>query len=163
MEGLSLRPVRADDAEVLYRIYAGTRADELAGVPWDDRVKEAFLRQQFDAQSAAYEQYEGRSHQLVLLDGAPVGRLYVARRDDEMRIVDIALLPEHRGAGIGTAVLRDVLDEAAAGGLVVRIHVERENRALGLYRRLGFVTVGEYGLHLRMEWDPVRAQAKIAS
>lgn len=151
------------DAELLYRIYAGTRADELSAVPWDDRAKESFLRQQFAVQSAAYAQYDGGSHQVVLLDGAPVGRLYLARRAAEILIVDIALLPEHRGAGIGTALLQDVLDEAAAARKRVGIHVVRENRAVALYERLGFRPVGEHGMHLRMEWEPACSQAKIAS
>jgi ribosomal protein S18 acetylase RimI-like enzyme len=145
---LDLRPVRAGDEALLFRIYAGTRAEELAVVPWDDAAKEAFLRQQFAAQSASYEQYAGRSHQVVLLDGEPVGRLYLARTDGEILIVDIALLPEHRGRGIGTALLRDVLAEADADGKRVTIHVERLNPALALYERLGFRVAEDKGVYL---------------
>jgi ribosomal protein S18 acetylase RimI-like enzyme len=88
----------------------------------------------------------------------------VARWAEEIRIVDISLLPAFRGAGAGSELLGVLMDEAAAAGKRLSIHVERENRALGLYRRLGFRPVGEHGVHLRMEWDPAGiAQAKMAS
>jgi ribosomal protein S18 acetylase RimI-like enzyme len=152
VDGLGLRPVRDGDGELLFRIYASTRAEELAAVPWTDAAKDAFLRQQFAAQAASYEQYAGRSHQIVLLHDEPVGRLYLARADDEIRIVDIAVLPEYRGRGIGTALLRGVLDEAASAGRRVSIHVERSNPALRLYRRLGFSEVADLGVYLRLDY-----------
>lgn len=154
MEDLSLRPTRSCDHELLLRIFAGTRLEELAMVPWDDRAKEAFLCQQFAAQSASYARYAGRSEAIVLRGGEPVGRLYLARTDEEILIVDIAILPEHRGQGIGTQLLRGLLEEATDGGKRVSIHVARENRALGLYERLGFRRVAEHGVYLRMELDP---------
>jgi ribosomal protein S18 acetylase RimI-like enzyme len=91
---------------------------------------------------------------LVLHGGAPVGRLYLSRWAREHRIVDIALLPEYRGAGLGTALLRDLLDEGAAAGKAVTIHVEKFNPALTLYRRLGFVAAGEEGAYDLMRWKP---------
>jgi ribosomal protein S18 acetylase RimI-like enzyme len=148
VDALELRPVRAGDDELLFRIYVGTRAEELAVVPWDDAAKEAFLRQQFAAQSASYERYSGRSYQVVLVDGEPVGRLYLARTEGEILIVEIGLLPEHRGRGIGTALLRDVLAEADATGKRVAIHVERLNPALALYERLGFRVAEDKGVYL---------------
>jgi ribosomal protein S18 acetylase RimI-like enzyme len=84
-------------------------------------------------------------------NGQPIGRLYLDRRDDELRIVDIALLTEHRGGGIGNAILTDLIDEASGSGIPVRIHVERNNPALGLYRRLGFREIGDEGVYLHME------------
>ncbi len=160
MDGLALRPVGPGDDELLLRVHAGTRAQELAVLPWDDAAKEAFLRAQLAAQSASYERYPSRSHQVVLLGGEPVGRLYLARTDREVLILDISLLPEHRCRGIGTALLRDVLDEAASAGKRVRIHVERSNRALRLYRRLGFSLVEDKGVYLLLEAAP---QVKTAS
>ena len=156
---VALRPVRASDEPFLLAVYAGTRAQELAPVPWTPEQKAAFVAQQFAAQTAHYAQhYAGLSSDVVLVDDEPAGRLLVARWADEIRIVDIAMLPEVRGRGAGTVLLRRLLDEAADGGTRLSIHVERENRAIGLYERLGFREVGEHaGLYLRMEWAPSAA------
>jgi ribosomal protein S18 acetylase RimI-like enzyme len=121
-------------------------------VPWADAAKEAFLRMQFSAQDAWYhDQMPDASYQVVLVDGEPAGRLYVDRRDGEIRIVDIALLPQHRGRGLGTTLLREILAEADAAGKPVTIHVERFNRALGLYERLGFAQVDDQGVYLLLQ------------
>jgi ribosomal protein S18 acetylase RimI-like enzyme len=142
---VTLRPARPDDRELLYGIYASTRVEELANVPWDDEAKEGFLRAQFDAQDRWWrEHYEGASFDVVLVDGEPAGRLYTFATEDEIRIVDIALLPAFRGSGIGSALLRDVL----ADGRRVTIHVERMNPALRLYERLGFKLAEDRGVYL---------------
>jgi GNAT superfamily N-acetyltransferase len=126
-------------------VYASTRGDELANVPWDDEAKEAFLRAQFDAQDRWWrEHYVGASFDVVLVDGEPAGRLYVYETADEIRIVDIALLPGHRSRGIGSALLRGIL----ARGRRVTIHVERMNPALRLYERLGFALAEDRGVYL---------------
>lgn len=152
---ITLRPVEDGDERLLREVYASTREDGLALVSWPDRVREAFLRQQFDLQDACYrEQYAGTSFDVVQVDGWPAGRLYVARWDEEIRIMDIALLPEHRGMGVGTRLLRDLLDEAAASGKRLSIHVEKHNPALRLYERLGFVPVADRGIYLLMEASP---------
>jgi ribosomal protein S18 acetylase RimI-like enzyme len=144
-----LRQAEPGDREFLYRVYASTRAEELAVVPWDDSEKDAFLRAQFDAQDRWYrEHYAGASFDVVLIDGEPAGRLYVYRSAAEIRIVDIALLPERRGRGVGTALLRDLLAEADAAGKRVTIHVERFNPALRLYERLGFAVAEDKGVYL---------------
>jgi ribosomal protein S18 acetylase RimI-like enzyme len=149
---VELRPVEPGDDEFLYRVYATTRAEELAVVPWDDAGKEAFLRMQFTAQDGYYhEQMPDASYQVVLVDGLAAGRLYVDRRADEIHVIDIALLPEHRGQGLGTALLRELLDEADAAGKPVSIHVERFNPALRLYERLGFAPVEDQGVYLLLE------------
>jgi ribosomal protein S18 acetylase RimI-like enzyme len=143
-----LRPVEPDDREFLYRVYASTRTEELAAVPWDDAQKDAFLRAQFDAQDAWWgENYGGASFDVIVVDGEPAGRLYLHRGDTEIRIVDMALLPEHRGKGIGTRLLRDVIAE----GKRVTIHVERMNPALRLYERLGFEVAEDKGVYLFLE------------
>jgi ribosomal protein S18 acetylase RimI-like enzyme len=161
---VTLRPARADDEPFLLQVYAGTRAEELASVPWTAEQKAAFVAHQFAAQSAHYaEHYEGMSAHVVLVDGEPAGRLLVARWAEEIRIVDVAILPELRGSGAGTGLLRDLMAEAESAGKPLSIHVERRNRALGLYERLGFRPVGEAGVYLRMQWDPPGDQAKIAS
>jgi ribosomal protein S18 acetylase RimI-like enzyme len=152
---MHLRPVGDSDDRFLRRVYASVREDELAQVPWEEADKAVFLRQQFDAQDAYYrEHYEGATYDVIEVDGEPAGRLYVARWEDEIRIMDIGLLPEHRGAGIGTRLLRDLLDEGRRAGKRVSIHVEKHNRALRLYERLGFATVADRGVYLLLEATP---------
>ena len=110
---------------------------------------------QFVAQHKFYqENYTDTDFLVILRDVTPVGRLYVARWKDEIRIVDIALLPLHRGSGVGTTILRDLLAEADVVGKPVRIHVERNNPALRLYQRLGFVMIEDKEMYLFMERRP---------
>ena len=124
-------------------------------MPWDDAQKDAFLRLQFDAQDAWWrEHYAQASFDVILVDGEPAGRLYVHRGASEIRIVDIALLPEHRGNGVGSSLLRDLLTEADAGGQSVTIHVERMNPALRFYERLGFSVAEDKGVYLFLERRP---------
>ncbi len=151
----TLRPITPADRELLYRIYASTRTEELAAVPWSAKEKEDFLRFQFDAQDKYYaEHFPRAAFDLVLLDGEPIGRLYVDRREDEIRLIDIALLPEHRGGGLGGEIMREVLAEGAESGRLVRIHVEHNNPAMRLYLRLGFEKIEEQGVYHLMEWRP---------
>ncbi|HEX6700263.1 MAG TPA: GNAT family N-acetyltransferase [Gaiellaceae bacterium] len=152
---MELRPVEPGDREFLYRVYASTREEELAVVPWDDAQKDAFLRAQFDAQDAWWrENYAKASFDVVIVDGERAGRLYVHRGSSDIRIVDIALLPEHRGGGVGSSLLRDLLAEADAAGKSVTIHVERMNPALRLYERLGFSLAEDKGVYLFLERKP---------
>ena len=150
-----LRPAGADDRDFLLRVYASTREEELRLVDWSDEQKAAFVQQQFEAQDAYYrEHYDPATFDVIETDGEAAGRLYVARWEDEIRIIDIALLPEYRGRGIGTALLRSLLDEGACTGKRVSIHVERNNPALRLYERLGFAPVEDRGVYLLLEATP---------
>jgi len=151
---LSLRAIEPGDEAFLFRVYASTRAAEMALVDWSQSDKHAFLQQQFTAQHTYYQQhYATASFQVVLRGDAMIGRLYVDRGPTEIRIVDIALLPEYRGDGAGTRLLRDLLSEASRDGKVVTIHVERFNQALGWYQRLGFKPVEDRGVYLLMRWS----------
>jgi GNAT superfamily N-acetyltransferase len=152
---LSLRPIGPGDREFLFAVYASTRTGELAAAPWTDAQKEAFLRQQFEAQDRFWrEHYDGTGFQVVEVDGVPAGRLYVHRSEAEIRIVDVALLPAFRGAGLGTRLLASIFEEADARGLPVRIHVETFNPARRLYERLGFAAEADAGVYVRMERAP---------
>jgi GNAT superfamily N-acetyltransferase len=152
---VSLRPAGESDRPLLLLVFASTRADELAALPWDEAAKEAFLRMQFDAQERSYRaQMPDATFDVVLVDGEPVGRLVVARTDREIRVVDIALLPEHRGAGIGTLLLERVAAEADAAGVVTTIHVGLRNRARTLYERLGFAEVSRDGVYALLRRPP---------
>ncbi|HEU5097753.1 MAG TPA: GNAT family N-acetyltransferase [Roseiflexaceae bacterium] len=154
-QGIALRPIGADDMPFLYRVYAGTRAEELAQTDWSDAQKETFLRMQFEAQHHYYqEHYAGAAFQVILHDGQPIGRLYLAHWPDELRIVDITLLAEHRGRAFGSAILTAILDEGRRLGLPVRVHVERFNPALRLYTRLGFRQIADKGVYYFMERSP---------
>ena len=152
--GLRFRPMTEADLPFLARLYASTRWEELAVTDWPDEQKVAFLQSQFDAQHAHYQKHYGTSEFLLIEHSATsIGRLTLARWKSEHRIVDIALLPEHRGHGFGTALLTDLLDEAAAAAKAVTIHVEKFNPAQTLYRRLGFVAAGEQGAYDLMRWN----------
>jgi ribosomal protein S18 acetylase RimI-like enzyme len=150
-----VRPVAGGDRAFLAQVYASTRADELALLPWTDEQKALFLAHQFEAQDAHYRaHYVGASFGVIEVDGEPAGRLYVHRGPSDIRIVDITLAPAFRGRGHGTGLLRSLIAEAEDGGRKLSIHVELNNPARRLYERLGFRTVGEHGVHLLMERPP---------
>ena len=158
ISGLTLRPETEQDEDLLYRIYASTRADEMALVDWSEAEKESFLRMQFNAQRRYYlSTYQDARFDIIEQEETPVGRLYVHRLHDEIRVIDIALLPEHRGRGLGGGLLRAVLEEAAAVGKSVYVSVERFNPAMRLYQRLGFVAITNDGVYRLMKWSPPTA------
>lgn len=152
---LSFRDATDADLGFLAQLYASTRQEELKQVPWTEEQKADFLRMQFDAQHSFYRrQFPDADFLVMTLDERPIGRIYIDRREDEIRLVDIAFLPEFRGGGAGKAVLDRLLDEGRQQGKIVRIHVERFNPALRLYRRLGFEEVDNHGVYYLMEWKP---------
>jgi GNAT superfamily N-acetyltransferase len=152
---IRLRPVRPGDEGFLFEVYASTRLDELAPLGWTAAQQHAFLRMQFTAQHRSYlAQFPGADFLIILRHERPVGRLYLERRAHEIRGIDIALLPEYRRTGIGTAILQDLLAEAARAGKPFRIHVAKLNPAQRLYERLGFRTLEDDGVYLGMEWSP---------
>lgn len=154
-KGIGLRPIAANDMGFLCRVYTSTRMEELAVTDWGAVQKEAFLMAQFEAQHAYYqEHYPGAAFLVILREGQPIGRLYLDRWPEELRIVDIALLPTYRGQGIGTAVLEAILSDGQRLALPVRIHVERFNPALRLYTRLGFHQIEDKGVYYLLEKTP---------
>ncbi len=159
---VAFRPIQPEDMDFLLRLYASTRADEMAlVVDWTDEQKDAFLRMQFQAQHAWYqEHYADARFDLILVDGNPAGRLYVHPREEEIRLVDITLMPEARGRGLGSALLRDLMAQAEAAGKPLTIHVEKYNPAMRLYQRLGFVSIADRGPYDLMEWRPNTAPAR---
>lgn len=150
---ISLRAATPDDREFLVALYGSTRLD-LALLPVDDGQRAALVQMQFRAQDLHYRQVNpDASFDVVEIAGRPVGRLYVDRRVDDIRIIDVSLLPVHRNAGIGTALVRAVQDEATATGRTVSLHVATGNPAAGLYARLGFQPVADDGVYRRLEWS----------
>lgn len=152
---VTARAVVEADSDLLLRIYGSTREVELSGVPWSAEQKRHFVAQQFAAQSQAYRtNYPGAAFMVLMVDGADAGRLYLHRGPQEIRIMDIALLPAFRSLGIGSAVLRHLQGEASSAGLRLSIHVEVFNPAWRLYERLGFRPVGRTEVYALLEWSP---------
>jgi RimJ/RimL family protein N-acetyltransferase len=153
--GLTFRAITDAHLPFLAQLYASTRAAELAPVPWTAEEKDAFLLMQFQAQHTHYQtHYPGADWLIVECAGTPVGRLYIVRWAKEHRLIDIAFLPEFCGRGFGTAVLCDLMDEVRSADKALSIHVEKNNPAMRLYRRLGFVAAGEHGVYDLMRWTP---------
>ena len=159
---VNLRPGTAADESLFFAVYAASRAEELAGVPWSEEQTLAFLTQQHEAQTSSYRARHPDGQFLVveLSDGRPAGRLYLTRlAGGEIRVLDIALLPEWCGQGIGTALLRDVMADADRGGVVVTLHVELWSPAIRLYQRLGFREAGRSDVYALMERLPAGSPA----
>ncbi|HBB87039.1 MAG TPA: GNAT family N-acetyltransferase [Blastocatellia bacterium] len=152
---VKLRPAAADDQAFLLGVFASTRGDELALLNGDENQKAAFINMQFNAQSRQYlASYPHADNSIVLLNDDPVGRLLVDRGAREFTLVDVALLPSHRGAGIGTHLIADLLREAAGAAKPVNLSVWHSNPAKKLYERLGFSVANDDGVYWKMSWQP---------
>jgi GNAT superfamily N-acetyltransferase len=144
-----------EDDDLLQAVYASTRAAELEAVGWSVEQSSAFIRMQFDAQTRSYAAtFPEASHMVILVGGQPAGRIILDRSDGEIRIVDLALLPDFRGAGVGGQLVRSLLDEADVSRLPVRCRVEQGNPARRFWEHLGFVTLRLEGAHLSLERKP---------
>jgi ribosomal protein S18 acetylase RimI-like enzyme len=152
---ISLRNFRAGDQDFLFTLYASTRRHEIAPFGWPEAQQEAFLRMQFTAQQRSYESaYAQSEHHIVEQDGQPIGRLMVLREKDSVLLVDISLLAEHRGHGIGGELLRELIQECTRAGSTLKLQVLKTNPALRLYQRLGFIRTGEDQMYIQMERRP---------
>lgn len=152
---ITLRDSAPQDELFLREVYACTREQELAMTPWNAEQREAFLRFQFDAQDAYYrQQYPDAAYQIILKDGEPVGRLYLARRPSEIKILDITVLPPYRKQGIGSVLLNEILAEANNDGKAVLIWVEQNSPGKELFKRLGFLKKEDNGYQDLLEWRP---------
>jgi len=150
---ITFRPVGPDDEPFLLEVYGSTRDEELALTGWDEQQRGVFLKMQLDAQHVHYRgQYPAAEYLVILMNGDAVGRVYLAQTADEIRILDITVLPEKRGAGIGTAIVEALKPVAEATDKQLGIYVESFNRSLVLFERLGFVRSGENGYSYLMRW-----------
>ncbi|MFZ5815176.1 MAG: GNAT family N-acetyltransferase [Bacillota bacterium] len=155
MTGITLRPALPTDDPFLLAVYASTRQEEMALLPWDERQKQGFLQMQFQAQRQHCEaHYPEALQQVILRDRVPVGRLWLSRKPERIHLLDITLLPEFRGQGIGGSILGELLAEAVASRRHVTIYVESFNPSLRLFERLGFRRASEAGFHFLMNWAP---------
>lgn len=151
--GISLRPRTDADADFLRDVYFAYRWEEVAQTGWPEPVRLAFLSDQHRLQRHHYDlHYADASFAVVEEHGRPIGRLYTLCSARDMRIVDIGLMPEARGRGLGGALLKAVLAQAPTlGATKISIHVEQNNPARRLYERLGFVKAGEANVYDRLE------------
>ncbi len=160
---ITLRDVLPEDDSLLYEVYASTREQELAIVPWTDEQRKMFLSMQFASQSSHYrERFPDATYSIIMRDDLPLGRLYVLREKDEIRILDITLLPQYRGKGVGTSLVRQLLKEASQSKRRLRIYVETFNPSQQLFQRLGFKPIKEEGINFLMEWTLESASTQTA-
>lgn len=141
----------------MYELYSAVRAPEFALAPITPTQKEHLIRMQFRGQMSAYTQmYPNSCYHIVLLDGAPVGRLWVAPGESEFHLVDIAIHPRLQSKGIGTVLIQRLQQEAAKARLPIRSCVFKFNPgSLRFHQRLGFSIVREDQMHYYMEWRTV--------
>ena len=152
-QGISFRSVAPEDEDFLFEVYASTRAQEMAMVPWNEDQKKSFLQMQFAAQQRHYgEKYPKGEHRIILREGVPVGRIYDAELEDSIMILDITILPQYRNQMTGTPIIQSTLDLAAERGKPVNIYVEVYNPSLSLFHRLGFTIVENDGFNCFLEW-----------
>lgn len=152
---VTTRPVVREDEPFLYEVYCSSRAYEMALLPWDEAQKEVFLKQQFGAQTQHYlKHYPDAQYQIILLEERPVGRLYVNHGEEEIRIIDITLLAEYRGMGLGTPLIREIMDEGERTGRAVSIYVDKVSPAIKLFDRLGFSRIEDNGINVLFKWNP---------
>ena len=150
-----LRPSRPEDQDFLFRLYASTREHEFSAFAWPPAQQEAFLRMQFNAQQQWYSAtYSTAESQIIEQDHGPIGRMIVQREPNTWQLLDISLLPEHRGRGIGGELIRALIKECGLSGAVLQLQVLNTNPAQRLYTRLGFTKTGEDQIYTQMEMRP---------
>ncbi len=149
---LKMLPVTSSDGDFLLSLYASTRVEELALVPWSDEQKQEFVKFQFDAQTRHYaERYPPDSFRIIEVDGKKIGRLYLCELPDELRIIDLTISPEFRGNGVGSSIIAEILANSVKP---VRIYLESFNRSARLFERLGFKPIRDEGIY-RL-WESAR-------
>jgi ribosomal protein S18 acetylase RimI-like enzyme len=155
-----LRPATPNDEDFLFRVYASTRREEIALCAWPPAQQAAFLAMQFQSRRCAYtSEYPGAERSIILIGTLAVGSTIVSRSDLELRVIDIALLPEYRNQGIGAQLLGEFIYESAGLKMPVRLSVLKGNPAIRLYERLGFVLTADSQVYCEMECWPERAGA----
>jgi ribosomal protein S18 acetylase RimI-like enzyme len=153
---VQLRPVARDDDQFLLAVYDSTRADELAQVEWAEGQRETFLRWQFDLQRREYEtRFPAAAYHVIIVDQQSAGRIWVGADDEQIRLLDIGLLPEFQNRGVGTGLLQRLMVHAASERKPLRHMVfVLNNNAERFYERLGFKQIEEFGAYKHMEWKP---------
>lgn len=158
---ITFKKIEETDLPFLRQVYKSTREDELKLVDWPETQKEQFIDQQFSAQHDYYQQvYNEATFEIILWKNQPAGRLYLWESERQIRIVDIALLPQFRNKGIGSLILNQLIEKSEATSKIVSIHVECYNPALSLYNRLGFEQKDHTGVYFYMERLPTSVNSE---
>jgi ribosomal protein S18 acetylase RimI-like enzyme len=157
MSTLAVRPALPQDEIFLYDLYIAVRGPLFAQAPMSAAQRDELLRMQCRAQMASYaHQFPNSCYHLILLDGNPVGRLWVAPGEQEWVLVDIAIHPSRQSKGLGAAVVQQVQREAEKVKRPIRSTVDRFNTgSLRFHQRLGFQIVREDMIQYYMEWQPL--------
>ena len=151
---ISLRTFTPDDREFLLRAYTASREIELSVLPFDETQKRAFCEHQLDAQTVYYEEkYPDATHEIILVGGEPVGRVYINRGDSLISILDLVVLGEHRKKGVGTHIVKSLQSEARGADGRVGVYVETFNPSQKFFRDLGFELVESDEVNLYFEWN----------
>lgn len=146
-----IRPAQPEDQDFLFRLYASTRP-EVGALGWTAQQQEAFLRMQFNAQQRWYQTaYPVSEHNIIMVNDVPAGRMLLSGNEDSVALVDIALLPDYRSQGIGSALIHTLIETEKAKERTVVLQVLRTNPAQYLYQRLGFVVTGQDEMYLQMQ------------
>lgn len=149
----TLRPATSADEDFLFRLYAATRRAELAATGWSERECAAFLRSQYERRAQSYRSaFPEAATSIVVAGRTPIGALTVHTTPSEIRLVDLALQPEHQGSGLGTRLVRELMEDARASARPLRLHALRGSRAEAWYLRLGFTPTGVKDGYLALEW-----------
>lgn len=151
---LTLRPARTDDEEFLYRLFYSVYLEKLQLVPMSAAEKKTLVELTYQGFTRHYNSLVPASDdRLVLLDNESIGRMILLQVPGEIRLADLAILPQYRCRGIGSALIGQLQAESTMSKRPVRLQVARFDRALKLYRRLGFYKIDVAGPYLHLEWS----------
>lgn len=154
-ERIVLKPVTTEDEQFLLTVYASSRQKEMSLVAWSNEQKRAFLKMQLAAQQQHYQaRFPEATFNLIEFDNQPVGRFYVAELQDEIRIIDIAVLPDYRRRGIGTALISETLTAAEIAAKPVQIYLDFYSEVDQLFSALGFWQISVQDFHRLWRWEP---------
>jgi len=154
-DSVTFRPATNTDKDFMLELYQSSRGDDLRELGWEESRISEFLSFQHEAQEQFHQtDYQDATDEIVMVEGQAAGRLIVQRLEHEIRCVDLAIVPAHRSAGLGTLLIRRLQSEARQLKRPLRLQVIRFSRAVNLFERLGFVRTSETGTHFQMEWRP---------
>lgn len=147
---------RLEEEEFFYLLYRKSREQELALWNWTEQEKEAFLHMQYTFQCQSYQrQFPNLEARMIYFESGPIGKLLTVRNQNEWRLVDITLLPDYQGIGIGSHFLLELQNEARTRKVPLCLSVQTNNvKAYEWYQRLGFQKVSENEVYISMQWSP---------
>ncbi|MGE7988439.1 GNAT family N-acetyltransferase [Lysinibacillus fusiformis] len=150
---IDLKSITKEDEAFLYEIYASTRKQEVDSWGWSAEQKALFLEMQWRAQQASYNQrFPRASHWKIVVDAERVGRFLTEEQPEFRHLIDIALLPNYQGKGIGTHLIVQLQKMAKEQRKAVVLQVLKTNSARDLYERLGFQVFQEDEIYMKMLW-----------